>query len=120
MIDIDDFKHVNDTYGHLTGDQVLRRLGVILVKEGSPEVKAYRYGGEEFTILVEKNALSQIENIAEHIRYYMEIQTWDFDTNLTITVSLGCATGSEPVDVVKIADDNLYTSKTRGKNQVTM
>ena len=120
MIDIDDFKHVNDTYGHLTGDQVLRRLGVILVKEGSPEVKAYRYGGEEFTILVEKNALSQIDNIAEHIRYYMEIQTWDFDTNLTITVSLGCATGSEPVDVVKIADDNLYTSKTRGKNQVTM
>ncbi|WP_051195086.1 GGDEF domain-containing protein [Pseudobutyrivibrio ruminis] len=120
MIDIDDFKRVNDTYGHPTGDLVLKRLGMILLKEASPDVKAYRYGGEEFTILVEKNALLQIENIAEHIRYYMEIQAWDFDTNLTITVSLGCATGSEPVDVVKIADDNLYTSKTRGKNQVTM
>ncbi|SFN95887.1 diguanylate cyclase (GGDEF) domain-containing protein [Pseudobutyrivibrio sp. UC1225] len=69
MMDIDDFKHVNDTYGHIEGDRVLQRLGQLLQTEIKSDVQCFRYGGE---------------------------------------------------DVLRRADENLYTSKQNGKNQVTM
>lgn len=121
MIDIDDFKKVNDNYGHLKGDIVLRRLGQIISKETTPDIKAYRYGGEEFVLTVEKADLAYIKAVADRIRKHMEEQVWEFDDNdLIITVSIGCAIGSSDDNVVMRADDNLYMSKTNGKNQVTM
>lgn len=120
MVDIDDFKHINDTYGHLHGDDVLFRVGELLNMETVLGVKAYRYGGEEFVLLVEKEALYHMGAIAERIRHSMELQPWDFDKSLVITVSIGCSQGSGEQDVVKLADDNLYYSKTHGKNQVTI
>ena len=121
MIDIDDFKKVNDNYGHLNGDMVLRRLGQIISKEITPDIKAYRYGGEEFVLTVEKTDLAYIKAVASRIRKHMEEQVWEFDDNdLLITVSIGCAIGSGDDNVVMRADDNLYMSKTNGKNQVTM
>ena len=121
MIDIDDFKKVNDNYGHLKGDIVLRRLGQIISKETTPDIKAYRYGGEEFVLTVERADLAYIKAVAGRIRKHMEEQVWAFDDNdLLITVSIGCAIGSGDDNVVMRADDNLYMSKTNGKNQVTM
>lgn len=121
MIDIDDFKKVNDNYGHLKGDIVLRRLGQIISKETTPDIKAYRYGGEEFVLTVERADLAYIKAVAGRIRKHMEEQVWEFDDNdLLITVSIGCAIGSGDDNVVMRADDNLYMSKTNGKNQVTM
>lgn len=120
MMDIDDFKQVNDNYGHLNGDIVLKRLGQIISKETNNEIKAYRYGGEEFIILVEKPVLPYIKAISQRIRRHMEEQEWEFNKDLVLTISIGCAIGSGEDDVVKKADDNLYISKTNGKNQVTM
>lgn len=120
MMDIDDFKQVNDNYGHLNGDIVLKRLGQIISKETTNEIKAYRYGGEEFIILVEKPVLPYIKAISQRIRRHMEEQEWEFNKDLVLTISIGCAIGSGEDDVVKKADDNLYISKTNGKNQVTM
>lgn len=120
MMDIDDFKQVNDNYGHLNGDIVLRRLGQIISKETTNEIKAYRYGGEEFIVLVEKPVLPYIKAISQRIRRHMEEQEWEFNKDLVLTISIGCAIGSGEDDVVKKADDNLYISKTNGKNQVTM
>ncbi len=120
MMDIDDFKGVNDTYGHLEGDIVLQRLGQILLIEVKTDVQCYRYGGEEFVVIVGKNSLPLIEKLAERIRASMEQQSWEFDENIRITLSLGVATGKGEDEVLRLADDNLYASKQQGKNRVTV
>ena len=119
MIDIDDFKNVNDTYGHQSGDVVLWRLGQLIENETTSDIHAYRYGGEEFAIIVGKNALPYIKNIADRLCHAMFQQAWDFDSELLITLSIGTATGKGTENVVKMADDNLYYSKAHGKNRVT-
>ena len=119
MLDIDDFKRVNDTYGHPEGDIVLWRLGQLINNEVTSDIKAYRYGGEEFVLLVNHVAMPYIEKIGERIRQYMQQQAWTFDTSLVLTVSIGIASGNGFEDVVKKADDNLYISKKTGKNKIT-
>lgn len=119
MLDIDDFKSVNDTFGHEAGDRVLVRLGAFLRKENNSSVRAYRYGGEEFILLVDKDEIANVHEIAERIRSAMEQERWDFDANRVITVSIGIAKGEGRDDVVKRADDNLYHSKQNGKNRIT-
>ncbi len=119
MMDIDNFKKVNDVYGHPMGDIVLQRLGMILAKEESPYVQAYRYGGEEFVLILKKESLGSALSIAQRIRTTMEHETWDFDPKKVITLSLGIACGSGDDDVVSMADEKLYISKNSGKNRVT-
>jgi len=120
MIDMDNFKNVNDTYGHLSGDLVIQRLGELLSREVKDDVKAYRYGGEEFVILITKDLNKQSEIIAERIRRSMEQERWEFCEDLVITLSIGIATGHGNEDVLKKADENLYKSKQSGKNKITM
>ncbi|MCR5209660.1 MAG: diguanylate cyclase [Lachnospiraceae bacterium] len=117
MIDIDNFKKVNDTYGHQKGDEVLKRLGQILMDMRTSDIHPFRYGGEEFVVVVYARSLQLVVNIAEHIRKIFETQEWEFGAK--ITISLGCAVSSGGGDVVKRADDNLYISKKIGKNRVT-
>lgn len=119
MMDIDNFKKVNDVYGHPSGDEVLQRLGYILAKEESPYVQAYRYGGEEFALILKKEILGSAVSIAQRIRTTMEHEKWDFDPKKVITLSLGIAGGSGNDDVVSMADEKLYISKNSGKNCVT-
>ncbi len=119
MMDIDNFKKVNDVYGHQSGDKVLQRLGQILAKEESANVSVYRYGGEEFAVILGKAVLGSAMSIAQRIRTSMEHENWDFDPDKVITLSLGIAGGSGDEDVVSKADANLYTSKNTGKNRVT-
>lgn len=118
MLDIDNFKNINDSYGHPEGDIVIRRLSQLISKETTSGIKAYRYGGEEFSIIVDKSELPYIDKIAERIRNYMEQQGWEFDPNIVITLSIGIAVGIGE-NIVKQADDNLYISKQTGKNRVT-
>ncbi len=117
MMDVDNFKTVNDTYGHQKGDEVLQRLGQILMDMKSPYIHPYRYGGEEFVLVIYDRSLPLVANIAEHVRKIFEAQEWDFGAKTTI--SLGCAVSEDGDNVVKRADDNLYKSKKNGKNQVT-
>ena len=119
MMDIDNFKKVNDVYGHQAGDRVLQRLGKILAREETAHVQAYRYGGEEFALILKKEILGSALAIAQRIRTSMEHEKWDFDPDKVITLSLGLAGGSGDEDVVSMADANLYTSKNTGKNRVT-
>ncbi len=119
MIDVDDFKQINDTYGHPEGDIVLRRLGQLISKETTSDIKAYRYGGEEFAIIVTKNEVSYIYNISKRLLDIMPQQAWGFDENLIITLSIGIASGHGLSDVMKEADNNLYISKSNGKNSIT-
>lgn len=119
MLDIDNFKNVNDSYGHPNGDIVIRRLGQLIAKETTAGVRGFRYGGEEFAIIIEKNHLPYVEKIADRVRNYMEQQGWEFDETLVITISAGASIGRGP-KLVQLADDNLYLSKQTGKNKVTI
>ncbi len=122
MLDIDNFKHINDTYGHPEGDKVLQKLGQLInsVSKNNTDIRGYRYGGEEFTIITTKNSFSRTMEIAETLRHNMAATTWPFDPELTITISVGVAFSNITEDVVKKADENLYASKQRGKNKVTV
>lgn len=119
MIDVDYFKQVNDKYGHQNGDMVLERVGQLVQLKENGDVHGYRYGGEEFVILVERQAVSNINHIAEKLRLEMEGQKWPFDMDLVITVSMGIAVGKKDDNVLKQADDNLYLSKNKGRNTIT-
>ena len=119
MMDIDNFKKINDSYGHSSGDIVIQRLGEMLQRENKKSVRAFRYGGEEFTLLLTKDAQERAGIIAERVRMTMESERWAFDKELVITLSMGIASGRGE-DVLKRSDDNLYISKQTGKNKITM
>lgn len=117
MFDIDNFKKVNDTYGHTEGDKVLQKIGIILLRNKERKIRFYRYGGEEFVILIEKSYIGRVLAFAEHIRNQVETESWNYDQN--ITVSMGISFDRLSDDAVKEADENLYYSKKNGKNNIT-
>ena len=120
MIDVDDFKQINDSYGHQNGDIVLWRLGQIMQREITVDVHCFRYGGEEFVILLDKKALPYALRLAERLRSAMEQQAWEFGDNLIVTISEGVATGGGKDDILKLADENLYKAKEKGKNRIVV
>jgi diguanylate cyclase (GGDEF)-like protein len=125
MIDIDYFKHYNDTNGHLKGNNVLRDLGRIL-KDLSREVDIVaRYGGEEFSIILPETERRKARSLAERLR--RKIEQHDFENsesqpNGRLTVSIGTASfpdnASTAFDLLEQADRALYTAKRQGRNQV--
>ncbi|HYG58249.1 MAG TPA: GGDEF domain-containing protein, partial [Symbiobacteriaceae bacterium] len=126
LLDIDKFKNVNDTYGHLFGDLVLREIAYLLRRELPPDSVPTRYGGEEMAVVLRgADALSAPE-IAERLRRVIEAhQVFDYasGTRLSVTVSLGVALyqlGQGKSRLVARADEALYTSKREGRNRVTV
>lgn len=116
MIDIDDFKKCNDTYGHQFGDYVLYSVAQVLRKKCG-FYHTYRYGGEEYCIVIKNKSEQEIVELAESIREEVQAMTWEKDIH--ITISLGIAVGKEEDDLLKVADERLYVSKKNGKNRVT-
>jgi diguanylate cyclase (GGDEF)-like protein len=119
LIDVDDFKNVNDTYGHVIGDMVLSNIGQILQSVMRQEDAACRYGGEEFAILVQHATQNQLCRAAEKIRAHVEKH--HFNEIPHISVSIGCATyqQEETAQVfINRADLALYEAKRSGKNRV--
>ncbi|WP_456275755.1 GGDEF domain-containing protein [Bacillus sp. AK128] len=123
MIDIDYFKNVNDTYGHVVGDQVLRDIGQLL-EDSVPSNKglAFRYGGEEFSLIFFTSKLEDVKPyILDIYKKLNEVKFIAENKTFTITLSLGVAnkdlrTNNE-VDIVKVADELLYEAKNAGKNR---
>lgn len=126
MIDIDDFKKINDTYGHLSGDLVLKTLSG-LIRSGLRSVDLPgRYGGEEFILILPETGKENAVTVAERIR--KKIRDHTFKTmsgeSITLTVSLGLSESSElesqssELELIKIADARLYKAKRTGKNKV--
>ncbi|MFC0270658.1 GGDEF domain-containing protein [Metabacillus herbersteinensis] len=125
VIDIDHFKKVNDTYGHLFGDQVLHNLSKLLVSSIRKEDKVSRYGGEEFTVILPNTTIGEASSVAESIRRFIETEIFFIEQKeLSITVSIGVASYPETVTDVHTlfekADENLYKSKTSGRNKVSI
>ena len=123
MFDLDRFKLVNDTYGHLAGDYVLKHLATVVKQHIRREDVLARYGGEEFAIILPEIDHHNAMQLADKVRRLIERTGFRFeDTDIPLTVSVGVATlGSDTVDwvgFVKLADDNLYAAKAGGRNQV--
>jgi len=125
MLDIDNFKRVNDTYGHLQGNEVLKRIGRILRAESRGIDEPARYGGEEFVVALPETDPQGALELAERIRVGIESAEIPFverDGVLRITASLGVASLPESagdVDgLVGAADAALYAAKRAGKNRV--
>jgi diguanylate cyclase (GGDEF)-like protein len=119
MIDVDHFKRLNDTYGHQTGDEVLRRVAAELQAGVRSFDTVGRYGGEEFAVVLPRSGAAEAAQIAERLRVGIE----QSGTEPGVTVSAGVATF--PLDAVAAdalfgaADGALYASKAAGRNRVT-
>lgn len=128
MLDIDFFKRVNDTYGHLVGDDVLKVFTQRVLKAIRKEDLLARFGGEEFSVLFRQTELEHVGQISERIRKSVSGELFDVgDLKLQITVSIGTVTMYPSGDLdcqeqlhslLKIADDNLYKAKQGGRDQV--
>jgi|GEM_PF-2061716 len=129
MVDIDHFKGVNDTYGHLVGDEVLVHVSRVLRELTPKQGFCCRYGGEEFSIILPQLTLEQAVSTAEIIRSEIIRLTFPSEPDLSTTVSIGVATADfgslnaqrdlhHYEDLIKQADDALYNAKTTGRNKV--
>lgn len=119
MIDLDHFKQVNDTYGHLNGDAVLAELASILKTGARESDVCARYGGEEFALILHETTAAGAHTLAERIRAKVAAAT--FPGGLKLTISIGVAATDEPAlftSLIERADQALYTAKQGGRNQV--
>lgn len=119
MIDIDYFKEVNDTYGHLAGDEVLRKLARILSEGIRKSDVIARWGGEEFVVLLPDSELSSALKLAETLR--AKVAETSFDPVRQVTCSIGVARwneGENSDQLLKRADEKLYIAKENGRNRV--
>lgn len=120
MIDMDHFKSVNDTYGHLIGDLALRAVVTVISTCLRASDKIIRYGGDEFTVIFGEIPKAVFAEKLEHIRKKVAGISIDEAPGLRLTVSIGAVNGRLPVtDALKEADQMLYLAKT-AKNSVRM
>lgn len=124
ILDVDHFKRYNDRHGHPRGDGVLKQLGRVLLRTKRSTDMAFRYGGEEFCLLLPETGLSEARELSERVRVAVERE--DFlgehtQPGARLTASFGVATlasGEEPRTLVQRADDALYRAKEHGRNRV--
>ncbi|MCK3841985.1 MULTISPECIES: GGDEF domain-containing protein [Pseudomonas] len=122
MLDLDHFKRINDGYGHLAGDKVLKIIANVLSKRLRPTDFIARFGGEEFVLLMPDSALADALAVAQVLRAAIEACPFHFKGEpVTITVSMGVAQfqpGERSDLALKRADEALYRAKAAGRNQV--
>ncbi len=120
MMDIDDFKHFNDQYGHPVGDNIIIKIAQILVNTCRTTDIIGRYGGEEFMIIMPGTALKDAAFLAERIR--VAVETTEFGNGIGITLSGGIRElrGDSAEELIKSVDQQLYQAKSKGKNRFQM
>jgi diguanylate cyclase (GGDEF)-like protein len=123
MIDIDNFKEFNDTYGHQAGDEVLAKTGEVIRNAMREADTGYRYGGEEFAVILPETVGPGAVEVAERIRKELEAMPLSLPTkhNRYITASIGVSelrVEDKLSEFIRRADKNLYAAKTEGKNRV--
>jgi two-component system, cell cycle response regulator len=129
MIDLDHFKSVNDTYGHLTGDEVLREMAALLQREIRTMDLVARYGGEEFVVVLpeqgEEGGMAFAERVRQRVAEHPLTPAVDDGSPLRMTISIGVATLQTPEvvtseDLIARADAALYRAKAQGRNRVCL
>jgi diguanylate cyclase (GGDEF)-like protein len=123
MFDIDDFKRVNDTYGHVFGDVVLREIAIRTVSILRAEDYLFRWGGEEFLVVLRTCDLVRGRGVAEKIRRIIAdppIHDGEISVGITITIGLSEYAGGSIESMIVRADEALYLGKRSGKNRVVV
>jgi diguanylate cyclase (GGDEF)-like protein len=119
LIDIDHFKNINDTRGHQAGDVVLMGIGRIILENLRESDSAYRYGGEEFAIVLVESNKKNAAKYAERLRSLIQRTAFE---EISVTISVGCSQlknrKDTPQSFVKRVDDALYKAKQTGRNRV--
>ena len=123
LLDLDGFKAVNDDLGHGAGDETLRAMADILLKQSRGINVICRYGGDEFAVLLVETSKSGARLYADRIRYVLS--TWAFAHGRRVTASFGIASLPEDVapaadELIRAADEALYAAKRAGKNRVSV
>ncbi len=123
MLDIDFFKKINDTYGHLTGDYVLKKMSQVIKDSIRREEIFARYGGEEFSIIMPEAPKKSAVTLAEKVRQLIEETIFSFEGHVVpVTISLGVSaldkSISSALELIAFADKNLYRAKHNGRNCV--
>lgn len=119
MLDIDHFKLVNDTYGHLEGDIILSKVATVVSGSCRQSDSVGRYGGEEFLVVLPDTSIDDATDLAERIR--LAVMTCSKKDGEAITCSIGVAGFYEEqgiLQLIKVADDRVYKAKNQGRNQV--
>jgi diguanylate cyclase (GGDEF)-like protein len=118
MIDVDFFKHINDTYGHLCGDKVLIDISSFLMDNLRKTDFIGRYGGEEFIIIFPHTKIQEAERIAEDIR--RGIEALQIDDDIKVTISGGLYENKTKIKHLALqnVDKLLYLAKERGRNRI--
>ena len=122
MLDIDHFKRVNDTYGHLTGDVVLRQVTSVLRETVRTADLLARIGGEEFAVIISQRRKPDLHRLADKLRKRVEEETYgEGNVRLNVTISIGAKFYEKGMggrsDLMKKADENLYQAKQTGRNK---
>jgi diguanylate cyclase (GGDEF)-like protein len=124
MLDIDHFKRVNDSHGHSAGDDVLKAIAATIKAQLRNVDMVFRYGGEEFLILLSNTSREAASMVGERLRYAAQAAEYYADGQLIeLTVSLGCSTllpGESADSLLRRADSALYVAKREGRNRLAM
>ncbi|REL32265.1 sensor domain-containing diguanylate cyclase [Thalassotalea euphylliae] len=125
MIDIDHFKNINDSYGHMVGDQVIRHLADVVRQQVRETDVSGRYGGEEFSILLSDTTLENAHIFAERMRKTVEASVVKYnDIDVKYTISIGIAQVTPGISTyeawIECSDAALYQSKEGGRNRITL
>jgi len=122
MFDIDHFKNINDTYGHIAGDYVLKEVAAVAKSRLRPDDILARYGGEEFAVVLPETELMGGVAIAEQLRQLIKEHTFEFEgERIPVSASIGAAQlapGHDAMNLIKSADVKLYDAKRSGRDRV--
>ncbi|GEN32763.1 sensor domain-containing diguanylate cyclase [Aneurinibacillus danicus] len=118
MIDIDDFKKINDTYGHITGDEVLTAVARVIQQQVRTYDIVARYGGEELILLLPRTRLNDAFRIAERIRASFRTLEFPFPVTASIGLAVYPNHAKDKEDLLMLVDDAMYRAKHQGKNRI--
>ena len=124
FMDLDSFKTINDTYGHLTGSRILTEMGMLLKRSVREVDIVIRYGGDEYTILLiettPETAIAVAERIRKNIESHAFLAEEDLDIHITCSIGIACCPEDtvSRVELLEMADKAMYTSKAGGRNTV--
>ena len=120
MLDLDDFKQINDQLGHLIGDEVLRQVGQLLNND-SERMRAYRFGGDEFCVVLKQPQSDEAERCMRQLQEQFSQRMRELFPKFPMTISLGIhhqQGGESALQCFRHADEALYKAKKQGKNQL--
>jgi diguanylate cyclase (GGDEF)-like protein len=120
MVDVDHFKRINDEHGHDAGDQVLRAVADVLRREVRAGDVVYRYGGEEFCVLLAQTNTTEAGQVAERIRCSVSRMALAVDEPLTVSIGVALGKGAHVAQTMLRADEALFKSKDGGRDRVTL